>query len=98
MKRPGSPKRLGPVRVFLFSPIQSRSQTAPATGSPAVRWFGEEMIPRPVAALSHVTVAQISCGHSHCCAVTESGDVWAWGNSRRGRGEAEVSVIFSYRK
>ncbi|CAK8993706.1 E3 ubiquitin-protein ligase HERC2 (HECT domain and RCC1-like domain-containing protein 2) (HECT-type E3 ubiquitin transferase HERC2) [Durusdinium trenchii] len=42
----------------------------------------DEMIPRPVAALSHVTVAQISCGHSHCCAVTESGDVWAWGNSR----------------
>ena len=42
----------------------------------------EEMLPRPVLALSHVCVAQVSCGHSHCCAVTNSGDVWAWGSSR----------------
>eukprot|EP00435_Cladocopium_sp_Y103_P053240 s468_g17.t1 len=42
----------------------------------------EEMLPRPVVALSHVCVAQVSCGHSHCCAVTDSGDVWAWGSSR----------------
>lgn len=44
----------------------------------------KEMLPRPVVALSHVCVAQISCGHSHCCAVTDSGDVWAWGSSRPG--------------
>lgn len=42
----------------------------------------KEMLPRPVVALSHVCVAQVSCGHSHCCAVTDSGDVWAWGSSR----------------
>lgn len=40
------------------------------------------MLPRPVLALSHICVAQVSCGHSHCCAVTDSGDVWAWGSSR----------------
>ena len=40
------------------------------------------MLPRPVVALSHICVAQISCGHSHCCAVTDGGDVWAWGSSR----------------
>ncbi|CAE7527630.1 Y14A, partial [Symbiodinium necroappetens] len=42
----------------------------------------DEMLPRPVAALSHVAVAQISCGHSHCAVVTETGDVWAWGSAR----------------
>lgn len=25
---------------------------------------------------------QVSCGHSHCAVVTETGDVWAWGASR----------------
>ncbi|CAJ1363488.1 unnamed protein product [Effrenium voratum] len=42
----------------------------------------DEMLPRQVAALSHLAVAQLGCGHSHCVAVTESGDVWAWGSSR----------------
>jgi len=42
----------------------------------------DEMAPRQVQALSGVFVLQISCGHSHCAAVTETGDVWAWGSSR----------------
>lgn len=42
----------------------------------------DEMLPRHVTALSHVFVLQVSCGHSHCAAVTETGDVWAWGASR----------------
>ena len=36
--------------------------------------LAEEMLPRQVAALSHLAVAQLGCGHSHCVAVTESGD------------------------
>merc|ERR1740121_2848854 len=40
------------------------------------------MIPRQVMALGNVFVLQVSCGHSHCAAVTETGDVWAWGSSR----------------
>merc|ERR1719421_1085655 len=42
----------------------------------------DEMVPRLVEALSGVFVVQVSCGHSHCAAVTETGDVWAWGSSR----------------
>jgi len=41
----------------------------------------DEMVPRQVAALSSVFVVQVSCGHSHCGIVTETGDVWAWGSS-----------------
>mmetsp|Transcript_128960 Transcript_128960/g.248468 ORF Transcript_128960/g.248468 Transcript_128960/m.248468 type:complete len:682 (-) Transcript_128960:68-2113(-) len=42
----------------------------------------DEMVPRQVMALSNVFVLQVSCGHSHCAAITETGDVWAWGSSR----------------
>eukprot|EP00927_Polykrikos_kofoidii_P007640 TRINITY_DN13142_c1_g1_i2.p1 TRINITY_DN13142_c1_g1~~TRINITY_DN13142_c1_g1_i2.p1 ORF type:complete len:734 (+),score=98.06 TRINITY_DN13142_c1_g1_i2:225-2426(+) len=42
----------------------------------------DEMVPRQVMALSNVFVLQVSCGHSHCAVVTETGDVWAWGSSR----------------
>lgn len=42
----------------------------------------DEMVPRQVMSLSNVFVLQVSCGHSHCAAVTETGDVWAWGSSR----------------
>jgi len=42
----------------------------------------DEMVPRQVAALANVFVVQVSCGHGHCAAVTETGDVWAWGASR----------------
>jgi len=42
----------------------------------------DEMAPREVTALSSVFVLQVSCGHSHCAVVTETGDVWAWGSSR----------------
>lgn len=42
----------------------------------------DEMLPRQVMALSGVFVVQVSCGHSHCAVVTETGDVWAWGASR----------------
>lgn len=42
----------------------------------------DEMAPRQVMALVGVFIVQVSCGHSHCGAVTETGDVWAWGASR----------------
>mmetsp|Transcript_53547 Transcript_53547/g.142325 ORF Transcript_53547/g.142325 Transcript_53547/m.142325 type:complete len:569 (-) Transcript_53547:26-1732(-) len=42
----------------------------------------DEMIPRVVLALQSAFIVQVSCGHSHCCALTETGDVWAWGSSR----------------
>jgi len=42
----------------------------------------DEMVPRQVMALQGVFVVQVSCGHSHCAVVTETGDVWAWGSNR----------------
>eukprot|EP00397_Hematodinium_sp_SG-2012_P046200 GEMP01052119.1.p1 GENE.GEMP01052119.1~~GEMP01052119.1.p1 ORF type:complete len:372 (+),score=101.04 GEMP01052119.1:128-1243(+) len=42
----------------------------------------DEMVPRQVMALERVFVVQVSCGHSHSAAVTETGDVYAWGSSR----------------
>ncbi|CAD7972243.1 unnamed protein product [Amoebophrya sp. A120] len=42
----------------------------------------DEVTPRLVQALNAVFVLQISTGHSHCAAVTDRGDVWAWGTSR----------------
>merc|ERR1711972_646844 len=44
--------------------------------------MGDEMVPRQVMALGNVFVLQVSCGHSHCAVITETGDVWAWGASR----------------
>jgi hypothetical protein len=42
-------------------------------------------------ALSNVFVLQVSCGHSHCAVVTETGDVWAWG-AFRAHGHTEPNV------
>lgn len=52
----------------------------------------DEMVPRQVMALSSVFVLQVSCGHSHCAVVTETGDVWAWGSSRA-FGHTEPSAV-----
>lgn len=52
----------------------------------------DEMTPRQVMALSNVFVLQVSCGHSHCAVVTETGDVWAWGSSRA-FGHTEPSAV-----
>lgn len=52
----------------------------------------DEMTPRQVTALSSVFVLQVSCGHSHCAVVTETGDVWAWGSSRA-HGHTEPNAV-----
>lgn len=52
----------------------------------------DEMAPRQVMALSGVFALQVSCGHSHCAVVTETGDVWAWGSSRT-FGHTEPSAV-----
>lgn len=52
----------------------------------------DEMVPRQVVALASVFVLQVSCGHSHSAAVTETGDVWAWGASRA-FGHTEPNVM-----
>ncbi|CAK0840100.1 unnamed protein product [Prorocentrum cordatum] len=57
----------------------------------------DEMVPRQVMALSQVFVLQVSCGHSHCAVVTETGDVWAWGSSRA-FGHTEPSAVVGARR
>lgn len=52
----------------------------------------DEMTPRQVTALSSVFVLMVSCGHSHCAVVTETGDVWAWGSSRA-HGHTEANAV-----
>eukprot|EP00392_Amoebophrya_sp_AT5.2_P011385 g11462.t1 len=48
----------------------------------------DELAPRVTPARDHemmnsrVFVVQVSCGHSHCAALSDRGDVWAWGTSR----------------
>mmetsp|Transcript_67455 Transcript_67455/g.161835 ORF Transcript_67455/g.161835 Transcript_67455/m.161835 type:complete len:689 (-) Transcript_67455:55-2121(-) len=52
----------------------------------------DEMLPRQVMALANVFVLQVSCGHTHCAVVTETGDVWAWG-ATRACGHTEASAV-----
>ena len=65
--------------MLIYQRVVGDPPSIPSLSDPIA---SKEMLPRPVLALSHVCVAQVSCGHSHCCAVTDSGDVWAWGSSR----------------
>ncbi|XP_036962839.1 probable E3 ubiquitin-protein ligase HERC3 isoform X2 [Acanthopagrus latus] len=42
-------------------------------------------IPRPVEALSNITVSQVACGSRHSVALTKDGQVYTWGQDSRGQ-------------
>ncbi|XP_073327615.1 probable E3 ubiquitin-protein ligase HERC4 [Pagrus major] len=42
-------------------------------------------IPRPVEALSNITVTQVACGSHHSVALTKDGQVYTWGQDSRGQ-------------
>uniref|UniRef100_A0A1Q3F9S7 Putative hect e3 ubiquitin ligase n=1 Tax=Culex tarsalis TaxID=7177 RepID=A0A1Q3F9S7_CULTA len=41
--------------------------------------------PRMIKSIATKTVVQISCGHSHCLALTNSGELYAWGANEYGQ-------------
>ncbi|EDK31655.2 chromosome condensation regulator RCC1 repeat protein (macronuclear) [Tetrahymena thermophila SB210] len=41
--------------------------------------------PQLVSALSKYKVMQVSCGHSHTCAIIDSGELFSWGDSSEGQ-------------
>ncbi|KAL4510063.1 hypothetical protein ABPG72_010256 [Tetrahymena utriculariae] len=41
--------------------------------------------PQLVSALSKYKVVQVSCGHSHTCAIIDSGELFSWGDSSEGQ-------------
>ncbi|KAM9351921.1 putative E3 ubiquitin-protein ligase HERC4 [Symphorus nematophorus] len=42
-------------------------------------------IPRPLEALSNITVSQVACGSQHSVALTKDGQVYTWGQDSRGQ-------------
>ena len=52
-------------------------------------------VPRRVAALASIVVAQVAAGHSHSMALAADGGVWSWGwceNGQLGHGDEESKV------
>eukprot|EP00916_Digyalum_oweni_P016510 GHVL01027078.1.p1 GENE.GHVL01027078.1~~GHVL01027078.1.p1 ORF type:complete len:443 (+),score=86.39 GHVL01027078.1:258-1586(+) len=50
------------------------------------------VVPQIVASLLNQQMVNVACGHSHTVAITETGDVWAWGTSRI-LGHTESSMV-----
>lgn len=46
---------------------------------------GDSKVPRIVKALVTKTVVQIACGHNHCLALTNAGELYSWGMNQYGQ-------------
>lgn len=46
---------------------------------------GDSRVPRIIKALVTKTVVQIACGHNHCLALTNAGELYSWGMNQYGQ-------------
>lgn len=57
--------------------------------------LNDSSIPVEVTALSGETIAAVSCGSFHTCAVNTSGQAWCWGSNRDGKlGNGEAGGVY----
>jgi alpha-tubulin suppressor-like RCC1 family protein len=107
MKRKGEPFQHAQRSPLSFQPHRARLRALGATVKLiAHAGLGDEadrMTPTQVAALAHTRVLLASCGGAHTAALTDSGDLWTWGEGGWGQlghttGEDSLSPVLLERK